>query len=62
MPAAWGNWVPITDDWVNTRRSGSDQWLGSWRPPDIGSVLLGEDPEEDVEGVNPQARPTPMSR
>ena len=50
MPTACGYWVAIAEDWVKTRRAGSDQWFGSCRPPESGIGLAGEDRQEDFEG------------
>ena len=62
MPAACGNWVAITDEWLNTLRSACAQWLGICRPPLDGSRSLENTPRKMSSTVKPRARAAPTSR
>src|SRR5947209_9243980 len=44
MPAAWGMWVAIGDDPVMMFRARLPQWLGIWRPPELGSDARAKTP------------------
>ncbi len=52
----------MTDEWVKMFRSGSDQWFGICRPPELGSSALENTARKMSSGVTPSAMLYAVSR
>src|ERR1044072_5857616 len=53
-PAAWGSWVAIGDDPVMMLSRLLPQWLGIWRPPQLGSSARASTARNTSYGVIPR--------
>jgi hypothetical protein len=62
LPAACGTCVAIGEEWLTIPSSFELQWLGIWRPPEVGSVAFENTPRKICSGVIPATRTTPRSR